>query len=292
MERYCDLHTHSVYSDGTCTPAEIIGKAVSIGLSAVALCDHNTIAGLPDFLAAAQGKPVEAIGGIEISTEYLDKDLHIVGLYIAPEHYGSITAMMEEANRRKQENNAQLIETLKNLGYDLDYDEIRAKIPGGNINRAHVAAVLTEKGYTTSIKDAFNTLLSEKSGYYTAPKRLAVLDVIAFLRSIGAVPVLAHPFIDLTESELEIFLPQAREAGLVGMETLYSTFDRSQRETAARIAAKYGLLPSGGSDFHGSNKPDIQLGRGRGDLFVPDSFLAALEAQKNRKFLSFGIETN
>jgi len=281
MERYCDLHTHSVYSDGTCTPAEIIGTAVSMGLAVVALCDHNTVGGLPEFHAAACGKNIEAVGGIEISTEYMDKDIHIVGLYIEPEHYGRITAMMEEANRRKQENNVRLVETLRSLGYDLDYNEICARIPGGNINRAHVAAVLTEKGYTTSIKDAFDTLLSEKRGYYTPPKRLAVLDVIAFLRSIGAVPVLAHPFLDLLEPELEIFLPQAKEAGLVGMETLYSTFDCSQREAAVNIAAKHGLLPSGGSDFHGANKPDIRLGWGRGDLFVPESFPAALKTQKN-----------
>lgn len=280
MERYCDLHTHSVFSDGTCTPAEIIDTAVSLGLSVVALCDHNTVGGLSEFHAAAQGKPVEAVGGIEISTEYMDKDLHIVGLYIPPEHYDRITAMMEEANRRKQEKNLRLVEALKQNGYHISYEELRAQIPGGNINRAHIAAVLTEKGYTTSIKDAFDTLLSEKRGYYTPPKRLAVLDVIAFLRSIGAVPVLAHPFLDLTEPELEIFLPQAKEAGLVGMETLYSTFDSFQREAAARIAQKHGLLPSGGSDFHGSNKPDIRLGRGRGDLFVPSSFPAALKMQK------------
>ncbi len=281
MERYCDLHTHSVYSDGTCTPAEIIGTAVSMGLAVVALCDHNTVGGLPEFHAAACGKSIEAVGGIEISTEYMDKDIHIVGLYIKPEHYGRITAMMEEANRRKQENNLRLVETLRKLGYDLDYKEISERIPGGNINRAHVAAVLTEKGYTTSVKDAFDTLLSEKRGYYTLPKRLAVLDVISFLRSLGAVPILAHPFLDLTEDELEIFLPQAKEAGLLGMETLYSCFDSAERAAAARIAAKHGLLPSGGSDFHGANKPDIRLGRGRGDLFVPESFPAALKMQKN-----------
>lgn len=287
MERYCDLHTHSLYSDGTCTSAEIIGMAVSTGLSVVALCDHNTVAGLPEFHAAAQGKSVEAVGGIEVSTEYLGKDIHIVGLYIEPEHYGRITAMMEDANRRKQENNLRLIEVLNKNGYDISYEELCARIPGGNVNRAHVAAVLTEKGYTTSIKDAFDTLLSEKRGYYIPPKRLAVLDVIAFLRSIGVVSVLAHPFLDLTEPELEVFLPQAKEAGLVGMETLYSTFDSSEREAAARIAQKHGLLPSGGSDFHGCNKPDIRLGRGRGDLFVPDSFAAALKAQKNREYFVF-----
>lgn len=282
MERYCDLHTHSTCSDGTYTPAQIIDAAVEMGLSAVALCDHNTVAGLPDFQAAAQGKPIEAVSGIELSTDYLDKDLHIVGLYIRPEHYGGVTAMMEDALRRKAESNRRLVEVLRTMGYELDYDEICARHPGGHINRAHIAAVLTEKGYTESIKTAFSTLLSEKRGYYTQPRRITALDAIAYLNSIGAVAILAHPFLVLTERELEVFLPQAKEAGLAGMETLYSTFDQSQREAAARIAARHDLLPSGGSDFHGANKPDIQLGRGRGDLFVPDSFLEALKKQKKQ----------
>ena len=280
MNRYCDLHTHSTYSDGTYTPAQIIDQAVETGLSTVALCDHNTIAGLPEFHAAAEGKPIEAVGGIELSTEYLDKDLHIVGLYIRPEHYGGITAMMEDTNRRKMECNRRLVDVLRSNGYDMDYDEMCSQHPSGQINRAHIAAVLTEKGYTESIKKAFSTLLSEENGYYVPPKRITALDAIAYLKSIGVAAILAHPFFDLTEEELDVFLPRAKEAGLAGMETLYSTFDRKERELAARIAARYDLLPSGGSDFHGLNKPDIQLGRGKGDLFVPESFAESIRKTK------------
>ena len=281
MERYCDLHTHSVYSDGTCTPEEIVDLAVEMGLSAVALCDHNTIAGLPDFFAAAQGKPIEAVGGVEISTAYQDKDLHIVGLYISPEHYGGLTALMEESNRRKLENNRKLIGDLAALGYVLDYDELSARHPGGNINRAHIAAALVEKGYLSSIREAFAGLLSDDGGIYHAPEKIGTMEAIAYLNSIGAVAILAHPFYDFTQQELEEFLPGAKAAGLAGMETLYSDFDAQEREAATRIAEKFGLLPSGGSDFHGANKPDIALGRGRGDLFVPEAFLAAIKAKKH-----------
>ena len=281
MGNYCDLHTHSIYSDGTYTPTEIVAEALQAGLSAVALCDHNTIAGLPEFHAAAQGKSVEAVGGIELSTECLGKDVHIVGLYIHPRHYNDITAMMEEMRRLKTESNLRLLEVLAGQGCPIDYDELCAQNPGGNINRAHIAAALTKKGYTSSIRHAFDTLLSEKHGFYKPPKRLAVLDAIAYLHSIGAVPILAHPFLDLTVEQLDLFLPQAKEAGLIGMETLYSCFDAAEREAAACAAGKYGLLPSGGSDFHGGNKPDIQLGRGRGDLFVPDIFLEAIRNTKN-----------
>ena len=277
MERYCDLHTHSSFSDGTCTPGQIVDMGVEMGLGAVALCDHNSVAGLPDFFAAAQGKAIEAVGGIELSTEYRGKDVHIVGLCVRPEHYSSITALVEEMNRRKQENTRCLVEKLCAAGYALDYDGICAKNPNGNLNRAHIAAALAEKGYIPSIKSAFQTLLSEDGGYYTPPERLAVLDAVAFLRSIGAVAILAHPFLDFNEETLLEFLPRAKDAGLDGMETLYSCFDSEQREAAARIARKFDLLSSGGSDFHGANKPDIALGRGRGDLFVPGSFLDAIK---------------
>ena len=277
MERCCDLHTHSVFSDGTCTPGQIVDMAVEMGLSAVALCDHNTVAGLPDFFAGAQGKPIEAVGGIEISTEYQDKDLHIVGLFIDPERYEEIAAFMEEANRRKLESNRKLVCDLNSLGYELDYEELCVRNPEGNINRAHIAAVLTEKGYTASIKEAFSRLLAEDKGIYQAPKKIGTMEAIAYLRSIGAVTILAHPFYDFTEQELEEFLPEAKAAGLDAMETLYSSFDAQQRAAAQRIAEKYGVLPSGGSDFHGANKPDIALGRGKGDLFVPESFFTALK---------------
>ena len=277
MERYCDLHTHSTFSDGTCTPGQIVDMAVKMGLGAVALCDHNTVAGLSEFFAAAQGKAIEAVGGVELSTEYCGRDVHIVGLCVRPEQYSSITTLVEEMNRCKQENTRRLVENLCTAGYDLDYDGICAKNPNGNLNRAHVAAALVEKGYISSIKSAFHTLLSEDGGFYTPPKRLAVLDAIAFLHSIGTVTILAHPFLDFKEAELMEFLPQAKDAGLDGMETLYSCFDSAEREAAARIAQKFALLPSGGSDFHGGNKPDIVLGRGRGDLFVPKSFLDAIK---------------
>lgn len=282
MERYCDLHTHSVYSDGTCTPAQIIELAEAAGLSAVALCDHNTVAGLPDFFEAAQGREIEAVGGIELSTEYKGKDLHIVGLYIRPEYYEGITERMEETNRRKLESNRSLINALSALGYVLDYEELSAQHPGGNINRAHIAAAMKEKGYISSIEEAFSGVLSDEGGVYQPPKRIDTMEAISYLKSIGAVAVLAHAFYDFTEQELEEFLPLAKAAGLDGMETLYSSFDAEQRKAAARIAEKYGMLPSGGSDFHGDNKPDICIGRGKGDLFVPISFLEGIREQKNR----------
>lgn len=273
MNNCCDLHTHSHYSDGTCSPAEIIEMAVQMGLSAVALTDHNTVAGLPDFLAAAKGKPIDSIPGVEISTQYGEKELHIVGLFLNPEHSGKITALLEIYNQKKEASNKNLIHALNRSGYDLDYDQIRLHHPEGTLNRATIAAALLEKGYVGSIQEAFKGVLSKKSGYYVPPERLSAFDAINFLRSIGAVPVLAHSFLNLkTEEELRTFLQEAIPHGLTAMETMYSSYTLEITETARRIAREFHLLESGGSDFHGQTKPLIRLGIGRGSLAVPAAF--------------------
>lgn len=279
MKQYCDLHTHSNYSDGTLTPAQLLTAAEQAGLSAVALTDHNTVAGLPAFLEAAAAAPVEGVPGVEFSTDYGAVELHILGLFIRPEHYGPITAMTEQMMLRKQQSNRQLIDDLNRAGYEVSYEKIKAAMPAGEPNRAHIAAELTRLGYTASNKEAFQTLLSAKRGYYQPPKRIDVFEVISYLRSAGAVPVLAHPFLNLKEREaLERFLGPAREAGLAGMETLYPLFTPEQTAAAEELAEKYGLLPSGGSDFHGENKPDIRLGTGKGTLRVPLAFLEGLKS--------------
>ena len=274
--RTCDLHTHSIYSDGTYTPAELIAEAERVGLSAIALTDHNTVAGLPQFLKAAEGSNVEAIPGIEISTEYGDRELHILGLFINEKYYDVITERLLPIAINKERSNVELIETLAAAGYDITYEEVAARMPNGQFNRSHVGEVLTEKGYTASIAEAFRTILSKDGGLYRQPKRLPVFEIISFLRSIGAVPVLAHPFLSLPVDELRPFLSEAVKHGLCGMETVYSTYDEETARLAASIAEEFGLMPSGGSDFHGGRKPGIAMGTGRGDLFIPAEFVEGL----------------
>lgn len=276
----CDLHTHSIFSDGTWTPAQLLDEAQRIGLGAIALTDHNTIAGLPDFLEAARGREVEAVPGIEFSTDWNGTELHILGLFVLPEHYEAITQLLADAQRRKDESNAALVAALRGAGYDLDYEMIKASTPGGSVNRAHIAAELTRLGYTESVKDAFKRLLSQKCGYYSPPKRMTAYEAIRFIKSIGAVAVLAHPLLSMDVSELMAFLPDAAEAGLDAIETDYSTYD-AQTAAAARMAAdSFGLLYSGGSDFHGDNKPDIALGSGKGNLTVPIGYYVALKGRR------------
>lgn len=273
----CDLHTHSIYSDGTYTPKELIDSAIEIGLSAVALCDHNTADGLPDFLAAANNKNIKAIAGAEFSVDYNGTELHLLGLYIQENQFDKVTDLMNDVNDRKKQSNIDLIASLNKAGYEIDYNSIKNSTPNGKFNRAHVAAELTKKGYTDSIKQAFDTLLSPAWGHYKEPERLCFFEMIDFIKSIGAVPVLAHPFLNLTKAELEILLPSAKKQGLVGMECYYSLYNATTTKEAIDLAEKFQLKYSGGSDFHGENKPDIKLGVGRGNLKIPYDWSVGLK---------------
>lgn len=275
---YCDLHTHSVFSDGTLTPRQLLQAAADAGLSAIALTDHNTVAGLPDFLAAAPDFPVEAICGTEFSVDYQGTELHLLALFLKPEHFAPISAMTEDFKARKRQSNRDLVAALNEAGFDLDYETI-AQASKDYVNRAHIGAVMTEKGYVSSIKEAFQRYLSPKHGYYIPPQKPDVFETIRFIKTLGATAVLAHPFLNLDEPSLREFLPRAAECGLDGMETLYPSFDEAQTAAAKALAVEFSLLESGGSDFHGDNKPHIQLGTGQGNLRIPETFVKTL---KNR----------
>lgn len=278
----CDLHTHSVYSDGTWTPEQLLDGARKLGLSAIALTDHNTVAGLPSFIEAAKGKMVEAIPGIEFSTDYGKKDIHILGLFIRPEHYDDITRRLAIAQQEKEKSNVDLVQNLSRAGYRVDFDRIQAQTRGGQFNRAHVAAELVRLGYAVSREDAFDNILAPEHGFYHPPKRMTSFECISYIKSMGAVSVLAHPFLNFSEEELRVFLNQAVSCGLDAMETDYSEYDGQTTALAKRMAEEYGLLRSGGSDFHGGNKSGIALGIGFGNLVVPMEYGEKLKERKNR----------
>ena len=284
MDKLCDLHTHSIFSDGTFSPAQLINEAEQIGLSAIALTDHNTVAGLTDFLTAAENSSVTAIPGIEFSSDYEDLELHIVTLFLRPEHYSAITELTDGMNLRKKQSNLDLIEKLNRDGYHISYETIKASMPAGEPNRANIAAELTRMGYTANNKEAFQTLLGAKCGYYQPPKRVDVFELIEFIRSMGLVSVLAHPFLSFKEeARLVKFLEKAAECGLQGMETHYPLFSPEQTQRLDDLAHQFGLAQSGGSDFHGENKPDISLGCGKGGLRVPLHFLDQLKDRLGQK---------
>lgn len=279
MELICDLHIHSTCSDGTLTPTELIRLAQQRGIGAVALCDHNTVEGLPEFLEAAAGSDVRAVPGVEFSTDFDGSELHILALLVAPQHYAAITEMTEQMLRRKEQSNQDLVERLNEAGLQIDYEALKASRPKGNINRAVIAAELVRLGYCESTKEAFGSWLSQKRGYFHPPERLDALETIRFIKSIGAVAVLAHPFLSADEAKLRVFLPRAVEEGLDAMEVYYPKFSEEEMALAKVLVEEHGLLPSGGSDFHGANKPDIALGTGRNNLHIPMYLLDNLAAR-------------
>lgn len=276
---YCDLHTHSHFSDGSHSPAWLISQAKALGL-AIALTDHNTIAGLPEFVTEAKKQGVRAIPGIEFSTACHGTELHLVGLFIDPAHFVYLESVAEDFHRRKAESNREMVRRLNAAGYRIDYEELLAKSKTGNINRAHMANALVEKGYMTTPQEAFEKLLGDELPFYVSCERLETAEAVRILRSIQAVPVLAHPLQELTEDGLRNVLPELIQAGLMGLETHHSSYDDAAIAKASAIAAEFGLLPSGGSDFHGKAKPDIRLGVGKGNLRIPASFLDDLEEAK------------
>ena len=282
MRQFCDLHTHSQFSDGTDTPEQLLELAEQAGLCAIALTDHNTAGGLPAFLEAARGREICAIPGTEFSSDYNGIELHILGLFLAPEQFDAVNAMTEEYHRRKDQSNIELVRRLNEAGYAIDYARIKSATPEGLVNRALIGAELTRLGYTESVQDAFARLLKPKHGYYIPPKRESAFDVIRFIKSIGAVAVLAHPFLNLDEQQLRIFLDEAVKCGLDGMETMYSTYDEQTQALSEKIAQEYGLLPSGGSDHHGGNKPHIKLGVGQGNLRIPEAYYKALQERAEK----------
>ena len=281
MRQLCDLHTHSTFSDGTLSPTELVALAEELKLGAVALTDHNTVLGLPEFMQAAEGKQVTAVPGVEFSVDYKEQELHILALFVQPKDYAPIMEIAKQMNALKQQSNIDLIEALRRDGYDISYEKIKASMPAGEPNRALIAAELTKLGYTTSRQDAFARLLSAKHGYYHPPKHIDAFELIDFVRSIGAVSVWAHPFLHLKqEQEVREFLPRAIDAGLQGMETMYPLFSPEQTALAQNLAQEFSLLPSGGSDFHGDNKPAISLGSGKGELRVPMTYYETLRKGK------------
>ena len=280
-----DLHIHSTHSDGTYSSAEIIAEAKRLGLSAVALTDHNTVSGLPNFLTEARAADLTAIPGTELSTVYEKKEIHLLGLFIPEQHFADITALMQDYRVRKAQSNRDLVARLCKDGYVIDYAEVERKNPNGNINRALIAKELVANGYVSSVKEAFDTLLGDSIGYYIPPERLDFFEAIRFLRRIHVLPVWAHPLQHMDEPTVRAILPRAIEAGLAGMEVQHSSYSNETILRAKAIANEFGLLYSGGSDFHGSVKPDVKLGVGsrEGDTpNIPDTYYESLlSASKN-----------
>jgi len=265
-----DLHVHSNKSDGTFTPAQLVDYALEKELTAFALTDHDTTDGLDEAVSYAADKPVEVIPGIEFSTEYEGKDIHIIGLYIHYKEPSFQTKIQSFVDSRTQRN-IKMCQNLQKAGIDITYEKLCEEHPDAVITRAHYAVYLKDHGYVMSYADAFAKYVGDHCKYFVPREKIAPSQAVELILQNGGVPILAHPpLYHMGKDRLDALVHTLKQAGLIGIEALYSTYERQDERDMFRLAKKYDLLPSGGSDFHGRNKPGLDLAVGYGKLFVPE----------------------
>lgn len=275
--RPIDLHTHSCKSDGSLTPTQLIDLAIQKNLAAIALTDHDTEAGIEEAIAAANGKEIEVIPGIEFSTEYEGRDIHIVGLYI--DHKSEeFQKYLKDFRDSRDLRNQKMCLKLQEYGLDITYEEMQKAFPGSVMTRAHYARYIYEKGYVKAIPDAFDRYVGDNAPCFIPREKVTPSQAVKLILSAGGVPVLAHPILyHMSEPRLETLVSKLKEDGLVAIEAIYSTYNAREERQIRQLAAKYDLLLSGGSDFHGKAKPGLELGTGYGKLFVPYELLKQIK---------------
>jgi len=265
-----DLHSHSTASDGSDPPRRVVELAVESGLSSLALTDHDTQEGLQEAMEAAEGTGLELIPGLELSLEVESGGMHLLVLWL---HSGTtpLGARLAELRTGRDERNLRIVETLSKVGLPITIEEVEEEAGGGSVGRPHIAAVMMARGYVPDIRTAFDLWLGTGKPAYVSRNRLDPGEAIALARESGGVPVLAHPHTlgITTATEMADLLAPLRRAGLVGIEALYAAYQRHEREGYSDLARRFGLIPSGGSDYHGTYKPGLMLGTGYGDLAVP-----------------------
>lgn len=273
-----DLHMHSVYSDGTCTPAELVALAEAGGVAAIALTDHDTVAGIPDLLAAAENSPVEIVPGIEISATCARGTMHILGYLIDPTS-AVLLEKIKKMQRGRDQRNQEILKKLNKLGYVLQWSEIEQQAGKDVVGRPHIAAALLQRGYVKTRKAAFDLLLAKGRPAYADRYHFSPQESIEMIHAAGGAAVLAHPAtLALKDKALKQMLEELKGYGLDGVETYYSSHRPDQIAKFAQWGEELGLICTGGSDFHGANTPDIKVGTGFGQLNVPDEVLAQLKS--------------
>jgi predicted metal-dependent phosphoesterase TrpH len=272
-----DLHAHSTASDGSDSPAELMALAGQVGLSAIALTDHDTVEGLAEARKAAAEHGVRLIQGCELSCEVGKATMHLL-VYFIDDNPGPLQNRLHALQQGRATRNERIVGLLQQNGLDITLDEILTEAGGGSVGRPHFAAVMLRKGYVTSIQDAFDTWLAKGKPAYLERDRLLPEDAIELTHASGAVAVLAHPTsLGMEPEALRAFVTHLAELGLDGMECDYGRFSPEERALYRELARSLGLVPTGGSDYHGRYKPDIALGTALGDLSVPEETLEELE---------------
>ena len=274
--RHIDLHTHSTCSDGSMTPRELVRHAKASGLSAVAVSDHDTADGVKDALDEGEKIGIEVIPAIELSAKSAT-ETHILGYFIDPDSK-ILADAVDEIRRVRSERIGETCLMLREHGIDVKIEEVRAAAKGGILCRAHIARIMTDKGYSSSPKEAFAKWLNVGCPCYSESQALTDTEAIRLIRDAGGDAYLAH--LHLTKKppeELDSFVARLASEGLCGIEGYYTDYTPEMETEFRGLAAKYNLKLSGGTDFHGTFKPHIRIGAGTGNLKIPYSVLADMK---------------
>ncbi len=279
MSRTIDLHTHSTASDGSFSPGELVRHAWENGLSAVALTDHDTVSGIEEALEMGKALGIEVIPGIEIGLEF-KPEMHMLG-YFFNNSYKKIGKVLDRLLNSREERNPRIIAKLNELGFNITMGDVRHNAGGSIIGRPHIAKALVDKGYVKDNNEAFEKYLASGKPAYFPKDKLTPAEGIGEILEAGGIPVLAHPiYLGMDYSRLDGLLADMKKAGLKGIEAYYTENRYEDTGNLLRFAIKHELIPTGGSDFHGSFKPDIEIGKGRGNLHVPYEVLESLKKVK------------
>lgn len=274
-----DLHVHSSFSDGYLTPRELVQRAVSLGLHAIALTDHDCTFGVPELMEAARTEPIEAVPGVEISVDVKKGTFHLLGYYMdcGDTH---LEAVLERIRSGREVRNQEIFEKLRShLNLDIEWSEVLDIAGDGVVGRPHFAEVLIRRGVVRNKPEAFARYLAKGKPMYVDRYRLSPADAINAIRGAGGVAVLAHPrTLDLQGKRLEAYVSELKDLGLQGMEVFYSEHSDDVMRDLLALSRRLELIATGGSDFHGGLNVHVELGRGFGSLHVPDEVITHLKA--------------
>ena len=281
-----DLHVHTTASDGTCTPREAVRRAAELGLRAVAVTDHDTVFGRAEAVSAGMDYGIEVVPGIEVSTKY-GVAVHILGYYVE-----NLIPLLANVINDRDRRNEKIAALMAADGLPVSYAEMKKRY-GKAIGRPHFGRVLMELGLAESVSDAFARYLDRNQRYFVARKTLDIDTAVEAIVQSGGVPVLAHPFqYKKNDAELRELIERCMDNGLSGIECRYSGYDAEQIRYLEKLAEEYGLLKTGGSDFHGENKPYIGLGTGlNGELNVPYAWLEPLKEAADKLHQSLNSQS-
>ncbi len=280
--RMIDMHVHSSASDGTFAPSDLLAEAKKAGLCAMALTDHDTMDGIEEAQQAANELGIELVPGVEISTEYNGREIHVLGYYVSQES-PRLKAMLEEFRDFRATRNVRMVERLREEGFSITMEQLREKFPDSVLTRAHMSRFLCDTGQLPDTRTAFSKYLGENCCCYIDRPKISPADAVELIREAGGLAVLAHPVLcNLPDEELLEMIAEMKQAGMCGLEAVYSENTADDEAHMKKLAEEFDLCVTGGSDFHGKNKPDIQLGKGKGNLHIPYAYLQSLkELQSN-----------